>query len=117
MAAGEAGFRWATGQAMLRLTVPPGATELHIRAASGRPDGGQVALMVTLDDRDAGTILIDAEGGAYVLSLALPVRSPGARGVVVGLRSATFTPRDYDRASPDGRTLGVRIAEVEIAAP
>ena len=109
--AGEGGFRWTTGDAEVRLTLPPGATTVRLHAASGRPDGSATELSVTLDGRDAGTILISADSGVYVL--ALPVRPPNTH-VVVGLRSSTFTPRDYDKASPDGRTLGVKLEEVEI---
>ncbi|MEI7645238.1 MAG: glycosyltransferase family 39 protein [Chloroflexales bacterium] len=112
--ADEAGFRWTAGDAELRLTVPPGAMTLRLRAASGRPDGSPVELRVTLDGRDAGTLLISADGGAN--DLALPVRHPSARAIVVGLRSTTFTPRNYERASADGRRLGVKLYAVEIAA-
>ena len=109
---GEHGFRWTTGDAEVRLTAPPGATTLRLGAASGRPDGAATEVGISLDGRDAGTILISADGGVYVL--ALPVRHPNTHEIVVGLRSRTFTPRDYDRASPDGRILGVKLEVVEI---
>ncbi len=109
---GEHGFRWTTGDAEVRLTAPPGATTLRLGAASGRPDGAATEVGISLDGRDAGTILISADGGVYVL--ALPVRHPNTHEIVVGLRSRTFTPRDYDRASPDGRVLGVKLEVVEI---
>ncbi|MBX0330248.1 hypothetical protein K2Z83_21505, partial [Oscillochloris sp. ZM17-4] len=111
LAPGEAGFRWTTGEAQLRLTAPAGTTELRIRAASGRPDGSPAALRVTVDGRDLGSLQISAEGGGYIV--VLPARIPTARTVVVGLRSATFTPRDFERASDDGRRLGVRVMGVE----
>ena len=109
---GEHGFRWTTGDAEVRLTAPPGATTLRLGAASGRPDGAATEVGISLDGRDAGTILISADGGVYVL--ALPVRHPNTHEIVVGLRSRTFTPRDYDRASPDGRVLGLKLEVVEI---
>jgi hypothetical protein len=115
VATGEKGFRWTSGDAELRLTAAPGATALRLRAASGRPDGSPIEVRVSIAGRDAGTLLIGAASGAY--DLALPVRSASAQVVVVRLRSATFTPRDYDRASPDGRRLGVRVAEAEAVAP
>ncbi|MEI7771923.1 MAG: hypothetical protein WCI67_18165, partial [Chloroflexales bacterium] len=82
-----------------------------------RPDGQAAEVRVTLDGRDAGALLISAAGGTYDLALALPVRSPAMRGVVIGLRSATFSARDYDRASADGRALGVRVAQAEVVVP
>ncbi|NNJ11807.1 phospholipid carrier-dependent glycosyltransferase [Chloroflexales bacterium ZM16-3] len=112
VAPGEVGFRWTRGEAQLRLMAPAGATELRIRAASGRPDGSPCALRVTVDGRDLGSLQISADGGGYVA--LLPARFPTARIVVVGLRSDTFMPRDFDRASADGRRLGVRVVGVEV---
>lgn len=112
LADGERGFRWTRGAARVRLTAPAGASALRIRAASGRPDGSPVVLLVTLDGRELGAITVAAGWGEYRLELPAPIATEQV--VVVGLRSDTFTPRDYDRASPDGRRLGVQIAAVTI---
>ncbi|NTW01063.1 MAG: phospholipid carrier-dependent glycosyltransferase [Oscillochloris sp.] len=111
----EEGFRWTKGEAQLRLTAPAGATALQLQAASGRPDGSPVELRVMIDDRDLGTLQISAEGGAY--RVVLPARISNARIVVVRLDSSTFTPRTYDRASPDGRTLGIKLDAAELVIP
>ena len=44
-------------------------------------------------------------------TLALPsITGP----LTITLRSTTFRPRDYDRASPDNRALGVRVRLVAV---
>jgi hypothetical protein len=112
VAAGEEGFRWTKSNAQLRLTVPAEASALHIRAASGRPDNSPVTLRVILDGRELDTIEVAANWSEYRLDL--PVTISSERVVVIELRSNTFTPRDYDRASPDGRQLGMQIDRVTV---
>ncbi len=110
LGAGETGFRWTTDRAELRLAVPAGAHELALRLASGRPAGAPpVPVEVWADGARLGTVQV--AGWAEV---ALPLPAPATGGaLVVELRTPTFTPRQFDRASPDGRTLGVQVAWAE----
>ncbi|MFN8569028.1 MAG: hypothetical protein U0Z44_16270 [Kouleothrix sp.] len=39
------------------------------------------------------------------------------RQLLIELRSDTFRPRDYDRASPDDRALGVLVRSIALVAP
>lgn len=110
LATEETGFRWSQGTAYVRLHAAAGAQQIQIRAASGRPDGSRTPLWVRLNGQVVGTIMLSAEGDTYRLNLPQPISNPGE--VVIMLESHTFHPRDYDRASGDGRRLGVQIATV-----
>lgn len=106
----DAGFRWSTNSAELRLTAPPGAAKLVLRVASGRPPAAPpVMLEVLIDGAPAGTLSV----GAAWQELRLPI-DPAAGEVIVSLRAPTFTPRQYDPASPDGRRLGVQVDWAEV---
>ena len=107
-AEGEAGFRWTTGAARLRITAPPGATTLRLRLASGRPDGAAVPVEVLIGGRPAGSFSV----GAGWQTLDVPLAQAGGP-LEIELRSPTFRPRAFDRASPDGRTLGVMLDSAE----
>ena len=55
---------------------------------------------------------------AKIVSFAIPPELISAdRRVLVTLRSDTFRPRDLDRASPDGRALGVMVERAKVSAP
>jgi hypothetical protein len=110
LAAADAGFRWSTASAEFRLSAPPAARELVLRVASGRPAGAPtVPVELLLDGVSAGTFSVDSTWQ----ELRVPLN--GAEGaVVVGLRASTFTPRDFDPASPDGRRLGVQVDWAEL---
>lgn len=111
-AEGEAGLRWTTGRAELRLGAPAGAGELALRLASGRPAGAPpVPVEVWADGRLAGTVQAPADWAELVVPLPAP--APGGE-LLVELRAPTFRPRAYDPASPDGRTLGVMVAWAEV---
>ncbi|GAB4192597.1 MAG: hypothetical protein OHK0022_06860 [Roseiflexaceae bacterium] len=106
----EDGFRWSTPESQLLLTAPPGATTLELRLASGRPAGAPPARVeVQTNGRTLDTLAVADGWQTYRLPLA------GATGaLVVTLRGDTFRPRDYDRASPDSRLLGVMVARAEV---
>ena len=107
---GETGFRWTTTQADLRLTPPAGAHELVLRLASGQPTGTPpVPVAVWVGGEPLGTV--PATVGWAEVTVPLPTPTTGG-DLVVTLRVPSFTPRQFDRASPDGRILGVQIAWV-----
>ncbi|NTV64572.1 MAG: hypothetical protein HGA65_13705, partial [Oscillochloris sp.] len=114
LAPGENGFRWTTGTAQLRLRAPTEASELRLRAASGRPDGSPVEVQVWLDGHALGILEIGAADRWHTLSLPTPISA--GQAVKVEIISPTFTPRDYERASADGRRLGVQLAEASLMA-
>ena len=110
LAHGDEGFRWTQGAAQLRLAAPANASTLRLRVASGRPpQAGPVPLELLVNGAVAGTFSIGAEWQ----ELALPLAGTGGE-LLVELRSPTFTPRSFDRASPDGRQLGVQLAWAEL---
>ena len=107
---GETGFRWTTAQAELRLTPPAGAHELVLRLASGQPTGTPPVLVtVWVGGELLGTV--PATVGWAEVSVPLPTPTTGGE-LGVTLRVSTFTPRQFERASPDGRILGVQVAWV-----
>jgi hypothetical protein len=108
-AAGDEGSRWTRDASSLRLARPEGGGELVLRLASGRPDGASVPVELLLDGAPAGSFTVGAEWQ----ELRLPVAAGGAE-VVVELRAPTFRPRTFDRASADGRELGVRVDWAEV---
>lgn len=101
----DEGFRWTRDTAGLRLTAAPGAGELVLRIASGRPDGGAVELEVLVNGASTGSFSV---GGDWQ-ELTVPLQGGDGGEVVVELRAPTFRPRQFDPASPDGRELGVRV--------
>jgi len=110
LAHGDDSFRWTQGAAQLRLAAPANASTLRLRVASGRPpQAGPVSLELLVNGVVAGTFSIGTEWQ----ELALPLAGAGGE-LVVELRSPTFTPRSFDRASPDGRQLGVQLAWAEL---
>jgi hypothetical protein len=81
--------------------------------ASGRPPAAPDPTVVVLaDGREIGRLQPGRDWRTYTLPLDKP-----SGPLVVTLRSETFRPRDYDRASPDGRTLGVMVSQAEVRAP
>jgi hypothetical protein len=108
-----AGFRWTTAESEILLLVPPRATQLDLRLASARPLGAPRATLVVLaDGRELGRIQPQGDWRTYSLPL-----SHAAGPLVLTLQGDTFRPRDYDRANPDDRALGVMVRRVQIIAP
>jgi hypothetical protein len=109
----EGALRWSSAESEIMLLVPPGATRLDLRLAAGRPPGAPPAtLVVSAGGRELGRIQPQSGWRTYSLPLSHP-----AGPLVVTLRSDTFRPRDYDRASPDDRALGVMVGHVAVVAP
>ncbi len=110
---GEEGFRWTTGAARVRLRHLEGARKLRLRLTSGRPAGAApVTVTLWAGSTLAGRAEIGPEWSEHTFTL------PAATGIgnelVLELRAPTFTPREFDPASPDGRRLGVKLAVVEM---
>ncbi len=110
------GWRWTTAVAQVRLTAPVDADRLMLRLASGRPEAAPAPW---LEVRVAGQSLghFPVAPGWRNYALLLPITLPaaatdGTSTVVIELRSPTFTPRRYNPASADGRTLGVMVAQI-----
>jgi 4-amino-4-deoxy-L-arabinose transferase-like glycosyltransferase len=112
VAEGEQGYRWTRGSAALRLSAPAGGGDLLLRLASGRPDGAATELQVLVNGQPLATLSVAAEWQEY----RLPLPSGAAGALTIELRSATFAPRSFDRASPDGRQLGVMVGGAQVVA-
>ncbi|MCS6882089.1 MAG: glycosyltransferase family 39 protein [Oscillochloridaceae bacterium] len=110
---GEEGFRWTTGTARVRLSNARDVREVRLRLASGRPAG---AAPVTVTLWAGSTLVGQAEIGPEWSehTFTLPAGTVTGDELVLELRAPTFTPREFDRASPDGRRLGVKLAAVEV---
>jgi hypothetical protein len=113
VATGENGIRWTTGHAQVRLAVPKDANELRLRIASGRPPAADpVSIALAADGIALGEFTV----GSAWQELRVPLERPPGEQVVIELRTPTFTPRDVDPASPDGRRLGVQLDWIELGS-
>jgi tetratricopeptide (TPR) repeat protein len=114
----EAGRRWTTAVAQVRLTAPVDADRLELRLASGRPETVPAPwLEVRVAGQSLGHFRVAAGWRDYTLLLpaTLPAAATdGTSTVVIELRSPTFTPRRYDPAGTDGRTLGVMVDQIRL---
>jgi 4-amino-4-deoxy-L-arabinose transferase-like glycosyltransferase len=108
----ESGMRWSSGEAAVRLSIPPGAHALQLELASGRPAGMPPPVVsVEVAGRTLERVAVAPGWASYRIDL------PGSSQqdeLTVTLRSDTFRPRDLDRASPDGRALGVMVRRIEV---
>jgi 4-amino-4-deoxy-L-arabinose transferase-like glycosyltransferase len=103
-------FRWSGAEAEVRLAVPSGANTLVIELNGGRPTNAPAAMVSLLAN---GQVLDSFMVSNQWQTYQVPLRAePGM--IIVTVRSSTFRPRDYDRTSPDGRTLGVQLRQIEI---
>lgn len=113
----QGGWRWTTDRAQIRLATSAAQPVLHLVLASGRPpDAPPPPVEVWTGEQFVGRFAVASGWRTYALLLPRPAggASEGQPAVVIELRSDTFTPRDYDRASDDGRTLGVMVDRVEL---
>jgi hypothetical protein len=86
---------------------------LRLRMASGRPaDAPQPVVQVATAGHTGERVQVAPEWGEYLLPLS--DSAIAGENVIIQLRSETFTPREYDPTSSDGRTLGVMIERAEI---
>jgi len=97
------GARWTKRQSEIHL-LPSGDT-ISLRLRSPRPSGAAPAAVAILV---GGQPAASAELGNDWQELDVPVED-ASMPVVVSLQSNTFRPRDYNRADPDNRELGVEV--------
>jgi len=104
------GGRWSTATAEVRLVVPPVATHVRVLLQADRP-AGATQVQVRLEVGDGAPVVANVGEAPTAVVVAVPAAWRG-RVVVVRFHTDTVRPRDVDRASPDGRSLGVRVLEV-----
>lgn len=101
-----ADWRWTKGKAYIRVAAT-GCTTLTLRLASGRPPEAPQPLVRVRADGVEEQFRIASEWHDYEVKLSPPPRASAP--MEVQIRSDTFTPRDYDPTSDDGRTLGIKV--------
>lgn len=102
----EDNARWTLGAAQMQLHAEQEAHTLVLELAAGRPANAPLpTVSVQVDGQSVGAI--DLRSGWNSYTLPLPTLITGT--AQISLASPTFRPRDYDRSSPDGRTLGVLV--------
>jgi 4-amino-4-deoxy-L-arabinose transferase-like glycosyltransferase len=109
------GGRWSRPNAEIMLFAPAGSDmRLELKLDNGRPAGAAAPqVRIFVGGHEVGQVV--AEAGWHSYSLAVPAELiPETRRLVVAVRSPTFRPRDFDRASPDNRALGVLVGRAEI---
>lgn len=104
------GGRWSMTTAEVRLMVPPVATHVRMLLQADRP-AGPTQVQVRLQVGDGDPVVANVGSAPTVVVVVVPEEWRG-RVVVVRLHTDTVRPRDVDRASPDGRFIGVRVLEV-----
>lgn len=99
------GARWTGPRAAVHGLLPGSSVQLRLR--SPRPPAAPAALVeVWAQDRRLDRVAVGATW--QILTLELPPDG-AARPLRIELRTPTFRPRAYDRASPDNRALGVEV--------
>ncbi len=106
-------WRWTTGYTQVRLAPPATSpATLTLRLDSGRPATvPPTTVVVTLPSGRQHTLTVGAGWQEYTVPLGkddVPATQQSG-ALVVTLDSATFTPREDDPASDDGRVLGVMV--------
>ncbi len=115
---GEA-WRWTMGRgrARVRLAVPPDTATLHLRMASGRPDDAPPLRVAVGVGGVWHTLDVAPRWQTYRVPMPTVAGEDGPpQPMTITIISDTFTPRTYDPASNDGRTLGVMVGRVEVRA-
>jgi tetratricopeptide (TPR) repeat protein len=122
-------WRWTTDTAYLRLAVPappePDAAQccpqpdaaalLVLRLAASRPPAVPLPeLRIAVNGQPVETLRVENAWQEYTLPLPAAALGEESAPLVVALRSDTFRPRTYNRASDDGRVLGVMVESVRI---
>ncbi|HEX6289210.1 MAG TPA: glycosyltransferase family 39 protein [Herpetosiphonaceae bacterium] len=100
-----AGARWTRS----RAAVDHLALEsfVHVRLSSPRPAAADPAIVeLALDGVSLGTARVGGEWQTFTFEVPERLRGHEA---MLALRTTTFQPRAYDRASPDNRALGVQV--------
>ncbi len=105
------GTRWSTNHAIVRLLTPNQPATINLRVNGDRPSGAPIA-QLTIHTQDISVSYRLTPGWQ---TIAIPIRPTTALdSTIVTLEIATFRPRDFDRASPDNRDLGVLVDWVKI---
>jgi 4-amino-4-deoxy-L-arabinose transferase-like glycosyltransferase len=113
-AAEPQGYRWTREMAEVRLVRPNQADVLDVRMASGRPHGVPAPrVSISANGVPLATVEPGVEWESY--QFALPPGLAAEEQLIVTVRSDTFRPRQYHRASPDDRALGVMIDAIALA--
>jgi len=112
------GLRWTRAAAQALLTAPPAnGARLELQLNAGRPVGvptPQVSILV--NEQEIARLAPENEWREYRVDLPAALIASDRR-LIITIRSDTFRPRDYDRASPDNRDLGVIVRAIEMVAP
>lgn len=136
---GVVNWRWTKGDATVQLalpakpdlegrapcsaSVPTIGAGLHavpsvylvLRLSSGRTaDTPPPGLEVRVDEQLVGHMQLARDWQDYVLPLPMDPMDAVGNPLTIRLHSDTFTPRDYDRSSNDGRMLGIMVDRVEL---
>ncbi len=113
------GYRWTTGKATIWLRQPRARGVLRLRLAAGHPGGKPVPVQIHLGSVDLGSFVV--RSGWQTLEVPVPAQdretartAVAAPVVALTIEVPTFRPRDFDRASPDNRDLGLEIDWVEL---
>jgi 4-amino-4-deoxy-L-arabinose transferase-like glycosyltransferase len=112
----EDGVRWTRAEAQAVLMAPAADARLEIQLNAGRPPGApppQVSILV--NGQAIARLAPGNEWRGYHIDVPAALIPPDRR-LIVTLQSDTFRPRDYDRASPDNRDLGVMIRRVALVS-
>jgi tetratricopeptide (TPR) repeat protein len=113
--AAPGGGRWSQSESEVTLGAPADANaRLELKLNGDRPAGAPAPRVhIYVGGREIGQPV--AEPGWRSYSFDVPADLiPETRRIEVTIRSATFRPRDLDRASPDNRALGVLVGPIEI---
>jgi len=108
------GTRWTKSTAIVHKLSPN--QFLSIRLRSLRPSGApQAQLRVLVNGQLLDTITVGADWQTATFTLPEQLQTRG-EPISVTLETPTFRPRDYNRASPDNRALGVEVDWVATTA-
>src|SRR5262245_33531997 len=98
------------------MLAAPRGTEgrIELGLAAGRPQGApRPTIVLSLDGHELGRI--EPEQAWRTYSVTIPAgAAPSSGPAVLTIRSDTFRPRDFDRANPDDRQLGVMVGQVAL---
>jgi dolichyl-phosphate-mannose-protein mannosyltransferase/tetratricopeptide repeat protein len=109
------GSRWSKDEAEIVLGVPQDrSARLELQLNGDRPTGAPpLRVSIRVGGRELGQLV--AEPGWHSYSFGIPADLISeTRRLIITIRSDTFRPRNFDRASPDNRLLGVLVGRVEI---
>jgi 4-amino-4-deoxy-L-arabinose transferase-like glycosyltransferase len=102
-------FRWTKAESQVLIDRPASGT-LRLHLAAPRPfDAPAARLSLYLDGENLGELQPGPNWQTFEVTLHQGVAGP----LWLTLHADTVRPRDFNRASPDGRRLGVQIKWIE----